>query len=188
MPRLTAEFKEEIKNLPPEELRKIVLKVAAKDKMVHDFITVNYLDKKFGEQDMYEDTLHDLEKLILNRYIGRTEPTHLAKLLEACIKRINEFTRISKNKKLEADLLVYVLSIPLSYSEKNFGTCFTRYDNKVAQIVKRLINIVTKKLHKDYRLDYEEIINRYLTILHTHSHHLDSVYTMPKSLSEVFQD
>lgn len=50
MPRLSTEVKEQIKQLSLAELQQIVLKVAAKDKMVYDFLLVNYLDKALGEQ------------------------------------------------------------------------------------------------------------------------------------------
>ena len=93
----------------------------------------------------------------------------MANMLSACIKRINEFTKISKNKALEADLLMYILEIPFSLNETMFGTCFTQYDTKVAMILKRLINVVTKKLHEDYKIEYEEKINNYLQILHRNS-------------------
>lgn len=59
---------------------------------------------------------------------------------------------------------------------------FTKYDTKVATIVKRLINIVTKKLHQDYKLDYKDAINRYLQVLHNRSPHNDTVYNLPKAI------
>jgi hypothetical protein len=63
-----------------------------------------------------------------------------------------------------------------------FGTCFTQYDTKVAMIVKRLLNIVTKKMHEDYRIEYEETINEYLQILHRTSSHIDTIYNLPKAI------
>lgn len=63
-----------------------------------------------------------------------------------------------------------------------FGTCFTQYDTKVAMIVKRLITIVTKKLHPDYKVEYEDKINEYLQILHRTSNHIDPVYHLPKAI------
>lgn len=182
MPRLNAEIKEQIKKLDNKELQDIVLKLASKEKMVFDFLITNYLDKDSGEKKLFESTKTDLEIIFGKRYKGFAEQLQLANMLGACIKRINEFTKISKNPVMEADLLLHILDIPFSLTTNMFGTCFTQYDTKVAMIVKRLINVVTKKLHEDYRIEYVETINDYLKILNRTSSHIDTVYNLPKSI------
>jgi hypothetical protein len=180
MPRLSAEEKAQLKNLPLKDLQQIVLKVAAKEKSIYEYLLVNYLDQESGEQALYEETIADLDLLFSKGYRGFSEQLQLANMLAACIKRINEFTKVSNNKVMEADLLVYVIEVPFSLSTNLFGTCFTRYDSKVAQIVKRLINLVTKKMHEDYKIEYAEKINGYLKVLHRTSSHIDTVYGLPK--------
>lgn len=180
MPRLNAEIKERIKKLNLKELQEIVLKLASKEKMVFDFLIANYLDKEGGEKELFDKTKVELNILFGKRYKGFAEQLQIANMLGACIKRINEFTKISKNKVLEADLLLYILEIPFSLPTDMFGTCFTQYDSKVAIILKRLINVVTKKLHEDYRIEYEETINNYLQIIHRTSSHIDTVYNLPE--------
>jgi hypothetical protein len=182
MPRLSIEEKEQIKNLSQSELQQIVLKIMAKNQSVYDFVLVNYLDNESGEEVLYEKTKADLDILIYKNYKGYAEELRMAKMLAACIKRINEFTNISKNKVLEANLLVYILEVPFSLSTNLFGTCFTQYDSKVGQIVKRLITVVTKKLHEDYRIEYAQKINGYLQILHRTSNHINTIYGLPKTI------
>jgi len=103
-------------------------------------------------------------------------------MLGACVKRINEFSKVSKKKNLEADLILHVLAIPFSYPTNMLGTCFTAYDYKTGMLLKRLITLVTKKLHEDYRIEYEDTINDYLNILHQTSNHIDTIYDLPKSI------
>jgi hypothetical protein len=182
MPRLSKEIKEQIKTLDNSVLQEIVLKLASKEKLVYDFVMTNYLDKESGEKELFETTKADLELIFRKRYKGYAEEMKLANMLGACIKRINEFTKISKNKVLEAELLLHILNIPFSLTTNMFGTCFTQYDTKVAMIVKRLINIVTTKLHEDYKIEYEIAINEYLKILHRTSSHIDTVYKLPKAI------
>lgn len=182
MPRLDPQTKEQIKELSAKDLQQIVLKLAAKDKSAHDFIRVNYLDKETGEQDLFEEAKADLDLLFRKGYKGFSEQLQLANMLSACIKRINDFTKVSNNKLLEADLLVYVLKVPFSLSTNLFGTCFTKYDFKVGQTVQRLVTLVTKKLHEDYRVEYQEQINGYLKILHRTSNHIDTIYNLPDSI------
>jgi len=57
-------------------------------------------------------------------------------MISACVKRINDFSNICKNKNLEADLLMYVLDEIFSYSPKLFGTCFTAFDYKTGLLLK----------------------------------------------------
>lgn len=182
MSKLSTEVKEQIKQLSHADLQQIVLKIAAKEKSVYDFLLVNYLDKASGEQELFEKTKDDLNELFFKNYKGYSEELRLANMLAACIKRINEFTKVSKNKVMEANLLVCLLKEAFSFPDDLFGTCFTQFDTKVAQIVKRLITLVTKKLHEDYRIEYHEKINNYLQMLHRTSNHIDTIYSMPKAI------
>lgn len=182
MPRLDAETKERIKKLGYDVLQEIVIKLASKEKPVYEYLLVNYLDKELAERELFEETKADLEVIFRKRYKGFSEQLQMANMLGACIKRINEFTRISKDRVFETALLLYILEIPFSESANRFGTCFTQFDYKVALIVKRLVNVVTKKLHEDYKIEYEETINEYLQILHRTSRHIDTVYNLPKAI------
>lgn len=182
MPRLSKEIKEKIKSLECKELQDIVLKLSSKDKSVYDYVFANYLDKEYGEKELFETAKADLEIIFIKRYKGYAEELQMANMLGACIKRINEFTKISKNKIFEAGLLLHILEVPFSLTTNMFGTCFTQYDTKVAMIVRRLINVVTKKMHEDYKIEYEETINEYLQILHRRSNHIDTVYNLPKTI------
>jgi len=83
----------------------IVLKLAAK-KENYDFLMVNYLDKKEGEMDLFKEAKEDIDCLCDKRYKDYAEEMKLANLMSTCVKRINEFTKVSKNKKLEADLIL----------------------------------------------------------------------------------
>ncbi len=182
MPRLDKETRERIRQLEPKELQEIVLKLASKEKSVYDFVVINYLDKEFGETDLFERTKAELETTFYKSHKGYSEELRLANKLAACMKKINEFTKSCSNKKLEADLLLYLLDFPFSLTSDLFGTCFTQYDTKVATILKRLISIVNNKLHEDYKADYREAINVYLNILHRYSNHIETVHCLPKSL------
>ncbi|NOZ47432.1 MAG: hypothetical protein GXO79_11715 [Chlorobi bacterium] len=181
MPRLSIEEKSQIKMLSKKELESIVIKLMT-EKENYNYVLVNYLNKEKGEQDLFEKAKIDIDSLRAKRYKGFSEQLQLANLISACVKRINEFTKISKKKNLEADLILYVLDIPFSLPNNFFGTCFTQFDYKTGLLLKRLITLVTKKLHEDYRIEYIDIINNYLKRLHDTSDHLDFIYEMPKSI------
>lgn len=171
-----------IGNLSKKELEKLVLKAASRDKSFHDYLLVNYFDKEFGEQDLFEQAKNDIDILITKRYKGFAEELQVAKMLSACLKRIVEFSKICKNKSLEADLILYVLYIPFSMSTNVFCTCFTAFNYKVVVLLKRLINIVQNKLHEDFMVEYRTVINQYLVILHRTCSYLDYVRVLPEKI------
>jgi len=182
MPRLQPEIKERIRQLSHDELLEIVLKLSAKEKSIYEFVVVNYLEGPEAELELYDDVIDDLEMEFTKRRKGYAEQMKMYHMMVACIKRINEFVKISKDKTLEAKLLMHVLEVPFGLSTNMFGTCFSQYDTKVALIVKRLITLLTKKMHEDYRVEYQERINEYLTVLHRCANHIDTVRTLPKSI------
>jgi hypothetical protein len=171
-----------ISNISKKELEKLVLKAASKDKSFHDYLLVNYFDKEFGEQDLFEEAKNDINSLMSKRYKGYAAEQQLANMLAACSKRISEFSKTCKNKNLEADLILFVLEIPFSADTKIFRTCFTALNYKVVVLLKRLIVIVQTKLHLDFKVEYLSLINEYLGILHSSCGYLDYVNVLPKRI------
>lgn len=182
MAKVESIISSQIGNLSKKELEKLVLKAAAKDKSFHDYLLVNYFDKEYGEQELFEQAKEDLEKLFQKKYKGFAKELQLAEMLGACAKRITAFSKNIKNKQFEADLLMHVLEIPFSLPANMFGTCFTAYNYKVVLLLKRVITLVELKMHEDYKIQYQSKINDYLNILHRSSSHLDYVYSLTKSI------
>lgn len=179
MPRLNKDEKERIRELPKKELENIVIKLASKDKLNYDFIQITYLNSESGEKELFEEAKDDIYILTFKGYKGFSEQLRMKNMLAACIKRLNEFTKISKNKSYEAELLIYILNEAFSKPPTFFGTCFTAFDSKVGSILKRLIGLVTKKMHPDYLYDYKDSIDDYLKRIHETSNHLDFIYELP---------
>lgn len=174
---------EAIKLLPKNELEKLVLKAASKYKEFDAFLRLTYVDKKETEKDLYESAIQDINQLMRKSYKGFSYELQLANMLTACNKRVSEFSKLCKNKKAEADLLMLLLEIPFKHAPSStLGTCFTAYDYKVTLILKKLLTLVTTKLHSDYKIEYSDAINLYLTRLHASSNHNDFVYKLPQQI------
>ena len=174
---------EKLKLLSKSELEKLVLKAASKHKEFDAFLRLNYIDKQQTEKDLFDATVRDINQLMRKNYKGFSQELQLANMLTACNKRVSEFSKLCKNKKSEADLLMVVLEIPFKYAPRgSLGTCFTAYDYKVAIILKKLITLVNTKLHPDYKIEYCDKINLYLTILHSCSNHNDFIYNLPRHI------
>lgn len=181
MAKVNPQVAEAIKKLDKNELEKIVLKAASKYAEFHDFLFANYTDTKAAEDELFEIAQKDIEILFCKRYKGFSEELQLANMLAACHKRINDFSKVCKNKCLELDLVLSVLEYPFSLNSNVFGTCFTNFDYRVALLLKKAIGIYNK-LYEDYKSDYTDKINNYLEILHRTSNYHDFIYNLPANI------
>jgi len=172
-------LKEQVSELSKKELVEIVIKLSAK-KPNFDFLLINYLDKDGGEQSLFNEVIDDIETLCQKEYKGRTIQHQLVKRLKACTKKMTEFTTSVKNKKLEADLMVYLLDLQFTQPTKVFGARFSGYDYKVGLLLKKLITLVTKKMHPDYMIDYQDKINDFLDKIHLSSNHIQTIKDLPR--------
>lgn len=181
MPLNKTILKEQLAQLSKKELAEMVLKLAGK-RYNYEYLLVNFLDTESGEQTLFEEALEDIDLLCEKEYKGSTELKKLVKKLNACVKRINEFTIETKSKKLEADLVLYVLEIQFKNPVKMFGARVSGYDYKVGLLLKRLITLVTKKIHPDYIIDYQDKINDMLTHLHKTSNRINTIKDLPERI------
>jgi len=182
MPRLSKEFKQAIQEIPVVELQKLVVTAASKSQEIYDWINIQYVNGKDAETELFRETN---EKALGEIYLFNDRgilQKNLASAIGKAVKHINYYEKITGNSNGEAELLLNLLKeVFRDYSGK-LGTCWTVFDSKLAVTTNRLYNLVTKKLHEDYRIEYEEPLNRFLEILHSKSNHLDYVYNMPKSV------
>lgn len=174
-------LKEQLSHFHKNELVEILLKLAAK-RHNYEFLLVNFLDPDGGEQTLYEECVADIDLLCSKEYNGSTPLKRQVKKLNACVKRIKEFTIEAKSKKLEADLCLYLLEIQFQNYPEMFGAKVSGYDYKVGLLLKRLITIVTTKLHPDYFVDYQDKVNLFLDKLHKTSNRIKTIYELPKQI------
>lgn len=181
MPRDKAILKEQLTQLSKKELVEMVLKLSGK-RYNYEYLLVNFLDTDGGEQTLFEEAKEDIDCLYQKEYRGSTIQKQSVNKLNACVKRINEFTIETKNKKLEADLVLHVLELQFSNPEKVFGARISGYDYKVGLLLKRLITLVSKKMHPDYFVDYQDRINEFLAQLHITSNRINTIKELPQMI------
>ncbi len=182
MAKLSPEFKNVIKSLSKKELEKIIIRFAKKNKEMYDSLSFEYLQKD-SAIDLFEDAKDEIELLFIN--LGRRViQKSLANAIGKSVQIINNFCKITKDAKLEADLLLFLLKIVFDNFSEHLGTCWTVFDSKLAITTNRLFNLLKKKLHEDYWIEYRDNINRFLKILKNNSSHIDYIYSMPHSLED----
>ena len=181
MLRNKAILKEQLNRFTKSELVDILTKISAK-RFNYEFLLVKYLDPESGEQLLFEEAKEDIEVFINKEFKGRTIQHQMVKRLKACTNRIKDFTEETKDRKLEADLILYLLEIQFEDNPKVFGAKYSGYDYKVGLLLKRLISLVSTKLHDDYLVDYQDKINMMLSSLHHTSNRINTIKSLPKEL------
>ena len=63
MAKINPIIKDKIELLEKKELQKLVLKAASTSKQFHDYLLINYIDKEYGEQDLFDAAKSDLYML-----------------------------------------------------------------------------------------------------------------------------
>ncbi len=182
MPRLSKEFKQAILEIPTDELQKIAIQFASKNKEFFDLLNLKYVSGNEAEDELFEEIREKIGYEINFPGWRGIIQKNLAKAISKAIGHINHFAKASKNDVREAELLLYLLEMTFKNYSHELGTCWTVFDSKLAITTNRLYNLVTKKLHEDYKIEYVGRVNRLLTLLHAKSRHLDYVFNMPKSM------
>jgi hypothetical protein len=183
MPKIEKEFREAIKSFSQKDLQKIVLELAGKKQETYDYLNVKYVAQKDASHSLFEDTKASMS-LELDVEFGRGPiQKRLKRAIANVVKKINYFVKVAKNKEQEAELLLCLLELVFEKHESDLGTVFTTFDFTLCRTTNRLLNLVTKKLHEDHLIEYQDQLNRFLSILHKKCSHIDFVYTMPDKVS-----
>lgn len=184
MPRLSKDFKKVISEIPADELQKLVLQAASKSQEIYDWINIRYVDGQVAKNQLFKEAKDNaLGEIYAYSDRGIIQKS-LAKAIGNAVKHINYYVKITNDVVGEAELLNSILKFVFESFADDLGTCWTVFDSKLAVTTNRLYNLVTKKLHEDYRVEYHYSLNSYLEILHSSSNHLDYIYNMPKSMEE----
>jgi hypothetical protein len=182
MPRLSTEFKQAIQKITEKELQDLVVKAASKSQEIYDWINIHYVDKQEAQKQLYKETKDEALGEVYGYRDQRIIQKSLAKAIGNAVKHINYYAKITNDFVGEAELLNSILNFVFDRFTDDLGTCWTVFDSKLAITTNRLYNLVTKKLHEDYLIEYRDNLNRYLGILHSKSNHLDYINNMPKSI------
>ena len=182
MPVLSKEFKQGVQNIPTPELQKLVLKIARSNKEVYDLINLEHLQKEEAAKELFEKTKAKIQSHLFNMSSRGPIQKSIATSIGKAVKEINYYVKVTGNKYKEAELLNILLSEVFEDFSDELSTCWTVFDSKLGVTTKRLLNLVTKKLHEDYLLDFKDDLNKYLKILHRHSNHIDLIFNLPDKI------
>ncbi|MEQ8415447.1 MAG: hypothetical protein RIB71_13310 [Imperialibacter sp.] len=169
-------------SLNEKEKDKLIARLLAKNRAELDAIYFQKVASKDDLEDLFADVKAEIEGA-MNVYINYgTLQKNLAKGIQKATQAINRYKAIDRRPEKEGELIMHMLEIIFTEFGNEFGTCWTVFDFRVAQAVSKVVTIVTKKIHADYRMDFEDKINGYIQRLKAVASHNDVIYNLPDKI------
>jgi hypothetical protein len=148
------ELKDELTNLTPAELRELCLRLARFKKENKELLT--YLLFESSDEDLYIESIKkeiDEQVVLMNRsgyYL-------IKKSFRKILRTIRKYSRYSKKKETEVELLLYLATIL-----RNFSPSINRNPG-LQNFYIRVIDSIRKKillLHEDLQFDFGEELQK----------------------------
>jgi len=151
--------KELISSIPESDYYKLLVKAASKDKSFRDFLMLTYSFNGLSDIEYFNLAIEDLKLIGSKPPKAFLDPRPSIKFINSLVQRIDEFTKVCKNKKLEADLINYALNIAFDTS---FLNSFNKdYVYKFTSLFNRFVKLLNEKLHDDYLIEYKADIEKF---------------------------
>ncbi len=182
MPVPSPDFKKALKRLAESEKEALLLRAVRRDAELYETYRFELLaDVTLAQmQEESADRIHELFNVAVS---GRLLNRSLVKALRASVQEAARARRITKNKQLEIDLLVYVLRQGIDNFSGQFDSVYDGFYNATARLAARLPALVLKALHEDLWVEYKSELDDILHELHGRkkSHHLK--FELPRSFA-----
>ena len=179
MPVPSSDFKKALKRLSESEKETLLLRAVRRDAELYETYRFELLaDVTLGQiQEETADRIHELFNVAVT---GRLLNRSLVKALRASVQEAARARRITKNKQLEIDLLVYILRQCIDNYSGQFDSVYEGFFNGTARLAARLPALVLKSLHEDLWLEYKGEIDEVLRELHGRSKSRHLKFELPR--------
>lgn len=166
MPVPSPDFKKALKRLPESEKEALLLRAVRRDAELYETFRFELLaDVSLAQiQEETADRIHEIFNLAVS---GRLLNRSLVKALRAGVQEAARARRITKNKQLEIDLLVYILRQCIDNYSGQFDSVYDGFFNATARLSARVPALVLKALHEDLWVEYKEELDDILNQLHS---------------------
>jgi hypothetical protein len=181
MPVPSADFKKALKRLTEPEKETLLLRAVRRDAELYETFRFELLaDVTIGQvQEETADRIHELFNVAVS---GRLLNRSLVKAVRASVQEAARARRITKNKQLELDLLVYILRQCINNYSGQFDSVYDGFYNVTARLAARVPALVLKSLHEDLWLEYKSELDDILRELHSRKKSHNLKFELPRSL------
>ena len=181
MPVPSTDFKKALKRLTETEKESLLLRAVRRDAELYETFRFELLaDVTLGQiQEETADRIHELFNVAVS---GRLLNRSLVKALRASVQEAARARRITKNKQLEIDLLVYILRQAIDNYSGQFDSVYDGFYNVTARLATRVPTLVIKSLHEDLWVEYKPEVDEILRELHGRKKSHQLKFELPRQL------
>ena len=146
------QIKKELGNLPAEELKELILRLAKFKKENKELLSY-LLFEAYNEQEYIRQVKDEINLEFRN--LNRSSYYLAKKTLRKVLKSTNKYIRFSGKKKTEIELLLYFCK-KMKESKLNYKANRVVFNMYLTQV--KRINKVISQLHEDLQFDYREAL------------------------------
>ena len=182
MPVPSADFKKALKRLSETEKEALLLRAARRDAELYETFRFELLaDVTLGQlQEESADRIHELFNVAVT---GRLLNRSLVKAVRASVQEAARARRITQNKQLEIDLLVYILHQCVDNYSGQFDSVYDGFYNATARLAARVPALVLKTLHEDLWVEYKSELDEVLRELHGRKKSHNLKFELPRTFA-----
>ncbi|SMB90955.1 hypothetical protein SAMN00120144_0609 [Hymenobacter roseosalivarius DSM 11622] len=181
MPVPSTDFKKALKQLPDKEKEALLLRAVRRDAELYETFAFELLPDVTVEQ-VYEQTADRIHELFNVAVTGRLLNRSLNKALSKATKETARARRITKDKRLEIDLILYTLRLIFDNYTGQFDSPYNGFYVSTARMTTRAVQLVLINLHEDLWLEYKAELDDFLTQLHNRSKSRNLRFELPHEL------
>ncbi|MBJ6109763.1 hypothetical protein JAO73_12115 [Hymenobacter sp. BT523] len=180
MPVPSAEFKKALKRLSEAEKEALLLRAVRRDAELYETFRFELLaDVTLAQvQEETADRIHELFNVAVT---GRLLNRSLVKAVRASVQEAARARRITKNKQLEIDLLLYILRQCIDNYSGQFDSVYDGFYNATARLAARVPALVLKSLHEDLWVEYKSDLDEILRDLHSRKKSHQLKFELPRT-------
>jgi hypothetical protein len=181
MPVPSTDFKKALKQLPDKDKESLLLRAVRRDAELYETLVFELLPDVTLEQ-VYEQTADRIHELFNVAVTGRLLNRSLNKALGKATKETARARRVTKDKRLEIDLIMYTLRLIFDNYTGQFDSPYNGFYVSTARMTARAAQLVLTNLHEDLWLEYKSELDDFLTQLHNRSKSHNLRFALPREL------
>ena len=181
MPVPSADFKKALQRLSEKEKETLLLRAARRDAELYDTLRYELLSDVTLEA-VFEETSDRIHELFAVGATGRLLNRSLTKALGKATKEVARAKRVTKDKRLEVDLNLYILRLIFDNYTGQFDSVYGGFYTATARMAARTTQLITSNLHEDLWLEYKEDLDDFLSQLHGRNKSHSLKFILPREL------
>ena len=182
MPVPSADFKRALKRLSDKEKEALLLRAARRDAELYETLAFELLPD-VTMATVLEETSDRIHELFNVAVTGRLLNRSLTKALQKSGKETARARRVTKDKRLEIDLNLYVLRLIFANYTGQFESHYDGFFVGVARLAARTTRLVLRNLHEDLWVEYKAELDEFLRHLHGRQKSYGLRFVLPAELT-----